>query len=69
VPTGGVNLNTAAELVEAGAAALGVGGELVQSEALRDGKPHIIVENARKFLAVVKEARARMTASAARKGS
>jgi 2-keto-3-deoxy-6-phosphogluconate aldolase len=56
-------------LVEAGAAALGVGGELVQSDALRDGKPHIIVENARKFLAVVKEARARMTASAARKGS
>src|SRR5437660_6240853 len=69
VPTGGVSLHTAAEFVEAGAAALGVGGELVQSDALRPGKPEVIVENARKFLAVVKEARARMTASAAAKGS
>src|SRR5207249_633204 len=39
------------------------------SEGLRAGKPGVIVENARKFLAVVKEARARMTASAAAKGS
>ena len=70
VPTGGVNLNTAAEFVEAGAAALGVGGELVPAGALRSGKPEIIVENARKFLAIVKEARARMAAgSAVAKGS
>jgi 2-dehydro-3-deoxyphosphogluconate aldolase / (4S)-4-hydroxy-2-oxoglutarate aldolase len=65
VPTGGVSLSTAAEFIEAGAAALGVGGECVQAEALKSGKPEIIVENARKFLAVVKEARARMTASSA----
>ena len=65
VPTGGVNLMTAAEFIEAGAAALGVGGELVQAEALKSGKPEIIVENARKFLAIVKEARARMVASSA----
>jgi 2-dehydro-3-deoxyphosphogluconate aldolase/(4S)-4-hydroxy-2-oxoglutarate aldolase len=58
VPTGGVNLNTAAEFIEAGAAALGVGGELIQSEALKSGKPELIVENARKFLAIVKQARA-----------
>ena len=57
VPTGGVNLNTAGELIEAGAAALGVGGELVQAEALKAGKPEIIVENARKFLAAVNQAR------------
>jgi 2-dehydro-3-deoxyphosphogluconate aldolase / (4S)-4-hydroxy-2-oxoglutarate aldolase len=63
VPTGGVSLSTAAEFIEAGAAALGVGGECVQAEALRSGKPEIIVENARKFLAVVKEARNRMTVS------
>jgi len=69
VPTGGVNLHTAAEFVEAGAAALGVGGELVDAEALRSGKPEILVENARKFLSIVKEARARLTApSAAAKG-
>ena len=70
VPTGGVNLHSAAEFLEAGAAALGVGGELVDADALRTGKPAIIVENARKLLAIVKEARARMTApSAAAKGS
>lgn len=70
VPTGGVSLSTAAEFIEAGAAALGVGGECVQAEALRSGKPEIIVENAREFLAIVKETRARMPASsAAAKGS
>ena len=58
VPTGGVNLNTAAEFIVAGATALGVGGELVQSEALQSGKPEVIVENARKFLAIVQQARA-----------
>jgi len=57
VPTGGVNLNTAAEFIQAGAAALGVGGELVQAEALKSGKPEIIAENARKFFAIVKQAR------------
>lgn len=70
VPTGGVSLASAAEFIEAGAAALGVGGECVHAEALKSGKPEIIVENARKFLAIVKEARARMTApSIAAKGS
>jgi 2-dehydro-3-deoxyphosphogluconate aldolase/(4S)-4-hydroxy-2-oxoglutarate aldolase len=60
VPTGGVNLNTAAEFIEAGAAALGIGGELVQADALKANKPEIIVENARKFLATVKQTRAQM---------
>jgi len=57
VPTGGVNLDTAAEFIEAGAAALGVGGELVLADALKSGKPDAIVENARKFAAIVKQAR------------
>ncbi|MGB9464504.1 MAG: bifunctional 4-hydroxy-2-oxoglutarate aldolase/2-dehydro-3-deoxy-phosphogluconate aldolase [Candidatus Acidiferrum sp.] len=57
VPTGGVNLSTAAEFIEAGAVALGVGGELVQADALKSNKPEIIVDNARKFLAIVKQAR------------
>lgn len=70
VPTGGVNLNTAGEFIEAGAVALGVGGELVHVEALKAGKPEIIVENARRFLAMVSETRARMSAaSAVAKGS
>ena len=63
VPTGGVNLNTAAEFLEAGAVALGVGGELVQAEALKANKPEVIVENARKFLAIVQHARAQLMAA------
>jgi 2-dehydro-3-deoxyphosphogluconate aldolase/(4S)-4-hydroxy-2-oxoglutarate aldolase len=63
VPTGGVNLNTAAEFIEAGAAALGIGGELVQAEALKSGKLQIITENARKFVEIVKQTRARMTSN------
>jgi hypothetical protein len=35
----------------------------VQSEALKSGRPGMIVENARKFLAIVKEARTRMAPS------
>jgi 2-dehydro-3-deoxyphosphogluconate aldolase/(4S)-4-hydroxy-2-oxoglutarate aldolase len=69
VPTGGVNLNTAAEFIEAGAAALGIGGELVQGEALKSGRLEVIVENARRFLAIVKQARARRAAPIIAEGS
>jgi 2-dehydro-3-deoxyphosphogluconate aldolase/(4S)-4-hydroxy-2-oxoglutarate aldolase len=61
VPTGGVNLHTAADLILAGAAALGVGGELVQADALKTGNATVIVDNARKFLALVKDARQKLT--------
>jgi 2-dehydro-3-deoxyphosphogluconate aldolase / (4S)-4-hydroxy-2-oxoglutarate aldolase len=63
VPTGGVNLNTAAEFIEAGAVALGIGGELVQAEALKSNKPEVIIETARKFLAIIKQARAQLASS------
>jgi 2-dehydro-3-deoxyphosphogluconate aldolase/(4S)-4-hydroxy-2-oxoglutarate aldolase len=63
VPTGGVNLTNAAEFIEAGVAALGVGGECVHVEALKANKPEIIVENARKFLAIVKQTRSQMNSS------
>ena len=68
VPTGGVNLSTAAEFIEAGAAALGIGGELVQPEALKSNKPELIVETARKFLGIIASTRAKLS-SAAAKGS
>jgi 2-dehydro-3-deoxyphosphogluconate aldolase/(4S)-4-hydroxy-2-oxoglutarate aldolase len=68
VPTGGVNLTTAAEFIEAGAAALGIGGELVQAEALKSNKPELIVETARKFLEIVATTRAKLS-NAAVKGS
>jgi 2-dehydro-3-deoxyphosphogluconate aldolase/(4S)-4-hydroxy-2-oxoglutarate aldolase len=64
VPTGGVNLNTAAEFIEAGAEALGVGGELVQAQALKLGKPELIVETARKFVEIVRSTRAKLAPAA-----
>lgn len=58
VPTGGVNLQTAKDFIKAGAAALGVGADLVDLAALRRGEAELITERARQFLALVKEARA-----------
>lgn len=66
VPTGGVNLNTAAEFLEAGAEALGVGSELVQADALKSGKTEVIVETARKFVAIVKARRERLSPAVAK---
>lgn len=64
VPTGGVNLNTAAEFIQAGAAALGVGGELVSPAALQSGNRNEITENAKKFVAAVRDARQQLQLSA-----
>jgi len=61
VPTGGVNLNTAAEFIQAGSAALGIGGELVSASALKSGNTAEITETARKFVAIVKEALAALS--------
>src|SRR3984893_14492263 len=55
VPTGGVNLGTAAEFLEAGAAALGIGGELVHPPALQYGNRNAIIENAKKRLDIVSD--------------
>src|SRR3984957_13054290 len=63
IPTGGVNLNTAAEFLEAGAVALGIGGELVQADALKANKPEIIVENAPTLLPIVHHARTQIASS------
>jgi 2-dehydro-3-deoxyphosphogluconate aldolase/(4S)-4-hydroxy-2-oxoglutarate aldolase len=57
VPTGGVNLETAADFIRAGAAALGIGGELVLPSALSSGNSGEITEAARKYIAIVREAR------------
>jgi len=53
IPTGGVSLATAAEFLEAGAFALGVGADLVDPKAIAAGHPEMITENARKYLAIV----------------
>jgi 2-dehydro-3-deoxyphosphogluconate aldolase / (4S)-4-hydroxy-2-oxoglutarate aldolase len=64
IPTGGVNLQTASEFLEAGAAALGIGGELVHPGHLKSGNTEAIVDAAKKFVAIVKETRAKLQASA-----
>jgi 2-dehydro-3-deoxyphosphogluconate aldolase / (4S)-4-hydroxy-2-oxoglutarate aldolase len=53
VPTGGVNLETIAEFFHAGASAVGVGSELVDSQAIAAGHFHVITERARKFAEIV----------------
>jgi 2-dehydro-3-deoxyphosphogluconate aldolase/(4S)-4-hydroxy-2-oxoglutarate aldolase len=63
IPTGGVNLETAADLIRAGAEALGVGAELVSAAALKSGNTKEITETARKFAGIVRETRASMEKS------
>jgi 2-dehydro-3-deoxyphosphogluconate aldolase/(4S)-4-hydroxy-2-oxoglutarate aldolase len=57
IPTGGVSLATAAEFLAAGAFALGVGGDLVNPKAIADGKPEIITQTAREYMAIIKKSR------------
>jgi 2-dehydro-3-deoxyphosphogluconate aldolase / (4S)-4-hydroxy-2-oxoglutarate aldolase len=58
IPTGGVSLDTAAEFLDAGAFALGVGADLVAVKALKEGRPEVITESAKKYLQIVKDFRA-----------
>jgi 2-dehydro-3-deoxyphosphogluconate aldolase/(4S)-4-hydroxy-2-oxoglutarate aldolase len=58
VPTGGVTLETAASFLQAGAAALGVGADLVNVAALAKGKPEVITLAAQAYLDVVARTRA-----------
>jgi len=57
IPTGGVSVDTAAAFIQAGAAALGVGADLVDLKALREGKADLLTERARRYVEIVKTAR------------
>ena len=57
IPTGGVSLKTAADFIKAGASALGVGADLVDLKAIREGQQQLITERAREFVKIVREAR------------
>jgi 2-dehydro-3-deoxyphosphogluconate aldolase/(4S)-4-hydroxy-2-oxoglutarate aldolase len=57
MPTGGVNLQTAAEFLRAGAFALGVGGSLVDPKAVAAGDLAKIESLARQFVEVVRKTR------------
>lgn len=64
IPTGGVNLNTAADFLRAGAKALGIGGELVSAKALKSGDGASITNLARQFRQIVIETREAALAAA-----
>jgi 2-dehydro-3-deoxyphosphogluconate aldolase/(4S)-4-hydroxy-2-oxoglutarate aldolase len=59
IPTGGVTLETTAEFLKAGACAVAVGGDLIDSKNLAEGHFEVFVERARHFLAEVAKARAK----------
>jgi 2-dehydro-3-deoxyphosphogluconate aldolase/(4S)-4-hydroxy-2-oxoglutarate aldolase len=54
IPTGGVSLATAVEFLEAGAFALGVGADLVDTGAIKAGHPETVTAHARKYLEIVR---------------
>lgn len=58
IPTGGVNAANAADFIAAGAFALGVGADLVDAVALREGNLEKITSAARELVQAVTSARA-----------
>jgi 2-dehydro-3-deoxyphosphogluconate aldolase / (4S)-4-hydroxy-2-oxoglutarate aldolase len=57
IPTGGVNLDTIPNFIAAGAAAVGVGGELIDRNAMQSGDAAIIENLARRFVEALRNAR------------
>jgi 2-dehydro-3-deoxyphosphogluconate aldolase/(4S)-4-hydroxy-2-oxoglutarate aldolase len=62
VAAGGVNQQTAADFIIAGAAAIGVGAELIPRKAVQQRDQRWITELARRFLGIIHEARGRTAA-------
>jgi 2-dehydro-3-deoxyphosphogluconate aldolase / (4S)-4-hydroxy-2-oxoglutarate aldolase len=57
IPTGGVNLDTAADFLKAGACAVAVGSELIDAATIKAGKYEVFEERAKQYLEVVRQAR------------
>jgi 2-dehydro-3-deoxyphosphogluconate aldolase/(4S)-4-hydroxy-2-oxoglutarate aldolase len=66
IPTGGVNAANAADFIAAGAFALGVGADLVDAAALRDGNLEKVTSAARELVEAVASARAALREKKAR---
>lgn len=54
MPTGGVSAETIADFFKAGAVAVGVGADLVDVRAIRDGNFDLIGEKAQRYLEIVR---------------
>lgn len=61
MPTGGVDLNTASRFLEAGACALGIGGQLVEPKAVAAGNFDRIRDLAKQYVQIVRETRASLS--------
>src|SRR5919197_1953505 len=57
IPTGGVNLETAADFLKAGACAVAVGGELIDAATIQEVRFEIFEDRARQYLDVIAKAR------------
>jgi len=68
IPTGGVSLNTAEAYIGAGAAALGVGTDLISESELLAGNHVKITRTAQQFVEIVRQARETIERFAAAKG-
>ena len=62
MPTGGVNLKTIGDFLRAGACTVGIGGSLVDQQAIRDGDFQKITSLAEQYVALVKQTRAELAA-------
>jgi len=63
IPTGGVNLETAGDFLKAGACAVAVGAELIDTANIRAGHFEVFEERAKRFLEVIRKTRAEMHAA------
>jgi len=57
IPTGGINLENAADFIKAGAVAIGAGGNLVDQQVIAEGNYAQLTDMAQKYVEIVKKAR------------
>jgi 2-dehydro-3-deoxyphosphogluconate aldolase/(4S)-4-hydroxy-2-oxoglutarate aldolase len=57
IPTGGVDINTAAAFIKAGSAAVAVGGNLVNKESIQRGEFDKLTSLAKQYVEIVSQAR------------
>ncbi|MBC7928728.1 MAG: bifunctional 4-hydroxy-2-oxoglutarate aldolase/2-dehydro-3-deoxy-phosphogluconate aldolase [Bryobacteraceae bacterium] len=60
IPTGGVNLDTTADFLRAGACAVAVGSELVDAQTIQEGRYEVFEDRARQYREIVQRTRAEM---------
>lgn len=60
IPTGGVNLETTADFLRAGACAVAVGSELVDAQTIQEGRYEVFEDRARQYREIVQRTRAEM---------